>query len=128
MGREDDHDHQHGDDCCHDNSRSHAADGQAGLGVQHEDLVSSDEQDDESGEESEIDEDDSGLADLVFPAMYSPALAQLLGAHSRPVRMTDISLDADEVKLDLASTLWKEGILAVRPEVGRPKIAKKGET
>ena len=62
---------------------------------------------------------------MVFPAMYSSALAQLLGAHSCPVSIPDISLEGDEVKLDLASTLWKEGILAVQPEAGKQKAAKK---
>ena len=120
--------HQHNDSCCHDEDRGHSK-GNGLHQYQNQDACNSKEassseeetmngmeEDDESEDEEEV-----GSADLVFPAVYSTALAQLLSAETQPIRVTDIELDGDDVKLDLAVTLWHEGIVTVQPEAqGKP--------
>ena len=74
------------------------------------------EESEESEEEEEEGESEAGSGDLVFPAAYAPALAQLLGARAAggvPVR--DIRLPSKEEKLGLAYTLWSEGVLSTVP-------------
>ena len=80
---------------------------------------------DEDGEEDEEDEDEEtnseGGGDLVFPAAYAPALAELLGARGAggvPVRA--IRLPSKEEKLGLAYTLHAEGVLCTLPKKGSP--------
>ena len=126
MGDEDDHEnHSHGccdDDGCHASKCETAASGQAESPAQLEGSSSDEE---ETGDSEEEDGSDSDQADLVFPAVYGPAVAQLLNAHSQPVKVKAIKLDGDEVKLDLAVTMWKEGILSVRPDLSKGKSGKK---
>ena len=120
------HEHQHSDACCHGDSHSelHAAsNGKSSNGRQATELESDQESGSDEGEgeeeEEEDEEEDEGQADLVFPATYSLALVQLLSAESVAVNVKDIRLDGDETKLDLAVTLWKEGIVAVQPQPSR---------
>lgn len=116
--------HQHSDACCHDDSHSEhhiALNGKSSNGRQATELESdqesgSDEEGEEEEGEGEDEEEDEGQADLVFPASYSLALVQLLCAESVAVNVKDIKLDGVETKLDLAVTLWKEGIVAVQPQ------------
>ena len=135
MGDEDESMPNPGDDCCrpssdccqpngdcHEASCDRAAHGHARPPAQHQ-ASSSDEE--EAGGSEEEEGNDSEQADLVLPATYSLAVAQLLNAHSSPVHVRDIKLDGDEVKLDLAVTMWKEGILSVRPVVSKSKPGKK---
>ena len=124
MGDEFEHEH-HG--CCHTSSCNGAANGEAGADGQGEGFShksSSDEEEDE-GENEEEDVSDSEQADLVFPATYDLAVAQLLDAQSHPVKVKDIKLDGDEVKLDLAVTMWKEGILSTQADPSKTKSGKK---
>ena len=127
MGDEFEHEHQHSGGCCQASNCDGAANGQSGADAQGEGSCqgsSSDEEEDE-GETEEEDGSDSEQADLVFPAAYSLALAQLLDAHCHPVKVKDIKLDGDEVKLDLAVTMWKEGILSTLPGRSKSKSGKK---
>lgn len=110
-------------DLCHDSGCDHTANGHTGLPAQHQ-LSGSDEEKG-AGKSEEEDGDDSDQADLVLPAAYSLAVAQLLSAHSCAVNVKDIKLDGDEMKLDLAATMWKEGILSARPEVSKSEPCKK---
>ena len=126
MGEQHEHEHQHSDACCHGDSHieHHAAsNGKSSNGRQATELESGQESgseegegDEEEEEEEEDEEEDEGQADLVFPATYSLALVQLLSVESAAVNVKDIKLDGDETKLDLAVTLWKEGIVAVQPQ------------
>ncbi len=122
MGEQHEHEHQHSDACCHGDSRNEhhtALNGKSGNGRQATELKSDQESGSDEGEgdeEEEDEEEDEGQADLVFPATYSLALVQLLSAESVAVNVQDIKLDGDETKLDLAVTLWKEGIVAVQPQ------------
>ena len=123
MGEQHEHEHEHSDACCHGDSHSehHAAlSSKSSNGRQAAELESDQESGSEEGEDEEEEEEDEeegeGQADLVFPAMYSLALVQLLSAESAAVNVKDIKLDGDETKLDLAVTLWKEGIVAVQPQ------------
>lgn len=119
MGEQHDHEHEHSDACCHDHSdegHSHATNGKGSGGQQATEQQKTGSEGEDESDEEEDDEEDDGQADLVFPATYSFALAQLLGASSAPVSVKDIKLDGEETKLDLAMTLWKEGIVAVWPE------------
>lgn len=122
---EHEHEHQHSDACCHGDSHSEhhtASNGKSSNSRQATELESDQESGSEEGEgnEEEEEEDDEeeeeGQADLVFPATYSLALVQLLSAESAAVNVKDIKLDGDETKLDLAVTLWREGIVAVQPQ------------
>ena len=127
MGDEFEHEHEHSGGCCHASSCNGAANGELGgdgqgEGVSHK--SSSDEEEDE-GESEEEDVSDSEQADLVFPATYGLAVAQLLDAQSHPVKVKDIKLDGDEVKLDLAVTMWKEGILSTQVDPSKIKSGKK---
>lgn len=107
---------------CHEAGCDHAANGHARPPAQHQ-ASSSDEE--EAGESEEEEGHDSEQADLVLPGAYSLAVAQLLNAHSCPVNVRKIDLDGDELKLDLAVTMWKEGILSVRPVVSKSEPGKK---
>lgn len=107
---------------CHEAGCDHAVNGHARPPAQHQ-ASSSDEE--EAGESEEEEGHGSEQADLVLPGSYSLAVAQLLNAHSCPVNVRDIRLDGDEVKLDLAVTLWKEGMLSARPVVSKSKPGKK---
>lgn len=129
MGDEFEHEHQHSGGCCQASSCDGAANGQSGADGQGEGSSqgsSSDDEEDE-GESEEEDGSDSEQADLVFPATYSLAVAQLLDAQSHPVKVKDIKLDGDEVKLDLAVTMWKEGILSVQAGPSKSKSGKSGK-
>ena len=106
---EDESEHSHTDGCC---SGSHNACSKAGQASPPHTSCSDSGNDEQN--ENDNEEDDPGQADLVFPAEYSLALAQLLHAHSSPIRVQDIMLQTDELKLDLAITMWKEGMLAVQ--------------
>lgn len=134
MGEEDDqdhpgsccsHDHDHG--CSHDHNHPLEAD-QHTNGKQHQGTggnahsAGDESHEDDSEEEGSDSDEDEGTADLVFPAEYSPALADLLSGSQ--VRVADIRLPNDELRLDLAVTLWKEGIVCMRP-VSSLKPAKK---
>jgi len=117
------HEHQHSDACCHGdshNEHSTALGGKSSNGTQATELDCDQESGSDEGEgdeeEEEDEEEDEGQADLVFPATYSLALVQLLSVESVAVNVQDIKLDGDETKLDLAVTLWKEGIVAVQPQ------------
>lgn len=122
MGEQHEHEHEHSDACCHGESHikhDTALNGKSSNGRQATELESGQESGSEEGEgdkEEEEEEEDEGQADLVFPATYSLALVQLLGAESAAVNVKDIRLDGDETKVDLAVTLWKEGIVAVQPQ------------
>ena len=122
MGEQHEHEHEHSDACCHGESHikhDTALNGKSSNGRQATELESGQESGSEEGEgdkEEEDQEEDEGQADLVFPATYSLALVQLLGAESAAVNVKDIRLDGDETKVDLAVTLWKEGIVAVQPQ------------
>lgn len=63
----------------------------------------------DSLEESEDGEEDGG-ADLVFPASFAPALAQLLG-EGPAVAVQDVRLDSSEDRLGLVRSLWMEGLV-----------------
>jgi hypothetical protein len=80
------------------NSRN---DGQA-IEPESDQESGSDEGEGEEDEEEEDEEEDEGPADLVFPAIYSLAVVQLLSTESVAVNVYDIKLDGDETKLDLA--------------------------
>ena len=119
------HEHEHSEACCHGDSHSEhhtALNGKSSNGRQATELESDQESGSEEGEgdddevEEDDEEEDEGQADLVFPATYGLALVQLLSAESAAVNVKDIKLDGDETKLDLAVTLWKEGIVAVQPQ------------
>ncbi len=117
------HEHEHSEACCHGDSHSEhhtASNSKSSDSRQATDPESDQESGSEEGEDDEEEEEDEeegeGQADLVFPAMYSLALVQLLSAESAVVNVKDIKLDGDETKLDLAVTLWKEGIVAVQPQ------------
>ncbi len=135
---EHEHEHHHSDACCHGDhphtghSHDHDASNGKASGHDHGQQVESNaEEESGSDEEGDKEEDggdkEEGHADLVFPATYSLALAQLLSADSTPVNVRDIRLDGDEAKLDLAVTLWKEGIVCVPIQIARkaPKKNKK---
>lgn len=74
---------------------------------------------DESVSESEEEEDEEcgeGAADLVFPASYSFAIAQLLAtADGKGIKVSDINLPSKEDKLGLAFALWSEGVICTVP-------------
>ena len=75
------------------------------VAVEEENLGSNSEGDDE---EEEDEEEESG--ELVFPASYCTALAQLLQADDAiPVR--DLRLRSKEEKVGLAYSLWAEGMV-----------------
>ena len=97
--------------------RKHARMHQGAAAGAEADTTTSSSGADESGEEEEGEADSEvGGCDLVFPASYAPALAQLLGAHDAggvPVR--SIRLPSTEEKLGLAYTLWSEGVLSTVP-------------
>ncbi len=121
MGEQHEHEHEHSDACCHGESHikhDTALNGKSSNGRQATELESGQESgsEGEGDKEEEEEEEDEGQADLVFPATYSLALVQLLGAESAAVNVKDIRLDGDETKVDLAVTLWKEGIVAVQPQ------------
>ena len=126
MGDDIEHEQQQSGACCQASCCDGAANGQVGPDGQDEGSSqgSSSDEEEEDGNEEE-DGCDSGQADLVFPAMYSLAVAQLLDAHSHPVKVKDIKLDGDEIKLDLAVTMWKEGILSVQADPSKRKSGKK---
>ncbi|DBA73237.1 hypothetical protein WJX77_009828 [Trebouxia sp. C0004] len=121
MGEQHEHEqqHQHSDACCHGGSHNElhtALNGKSSNVSQATELESDQESGSDENEEEEDEEEDEGQADLVFPATYSLALVQLLSAESAAVGVKEIKLDGDETKLDLAVTLWKEGIVAVQPQ------------
>ena len=96
MGEQHDHEHQHSDACCHDHSdggHSHAASSKGSGDHQDTEQQKTGSEGEGESDEEEDDEEDDGQADLVFPATYSLALAQLLGASSAPVSVKDIKLD-----------------------------------
>lgn len=85
------------------------------LSVQADDGEGDAAEENESAEEQESDEESGdGAADLVFPASYSFAIAQLL-ATAKPagegIPVSDIKLPAMEEKLGLAFALWSEGVI-----------------
>lgn len=127
MGDEAEQEHQHSGDCCQASDCNRAANGHSETVAKPGGCCqgsSSGEEEDE-GESDEEDGSDSEEADLVFPATYGLAVAQLLDAQSHPVKVKDIKLDGDEVKLDLAVTMWKEGILSVQADPSKSKSGKK---
>ena len=133
MGEQDgdEHEHQHSDSCCHDHSHSghsHALNGKSSHDQQHLEPAEAESNEDPGSDneeqEDEGEDEDEGQADLVFPDTYSLALAQLLSADSTPVNVRNIRLEGDETKLDLAVTLWKEGIVCVQQPINK-KAAKK---
>lgn len=127
MGEEAEQEHQQSGDCCQASNCNGSANGHPEAVAQPGGCCqgsSSGEEEDE-GESEDEDGSDSEEADLVFPAEYGLAVAQLLDAQSHPVKVRDIKLDGDEVKLDLAVTMWKEGILSVQAEPSKSKSGKK---
>ena len=127
MGDEFEHEHQHSGGCCQVSSCDGAANGEPGAAGEDEasSQGSSSGEEEDQGESEEEDGSDSEQADLVFPAIYSLAVAQLIDAHAHPVKVKDINLDGAEVKLDLAVTMWKEGILSVQADPSKRKSGKK---
>lgn len=119
MGQDDEDDHQHADGCCsHDHEHAHGHDPHANGKEQHHssglDAASTQAKSDSSiiDDDSDSSEDEEGgTADLVYPAAYAPALAELLSSYSDPVRVKDIRLPNVELQLDLAVSLWREGIV-----------------
>ena len=127
MGDEAEQEHQQSGDCCQASNCDRSANGHAGAVAKPRGCCqgSSTGQEEDEGENEEEDGSDSEQADLVFPAEYGLAVAQLLDAQSHPVKVRDIKLDGDDVKLDLAVTMWKEGILSVQAEPSKSKSGKK---
>ena len=126
MMGEDEEDQDQPSACCsHDHDHSHAHthhdDGKPHQHAngRHAQLASGDEADEEEDEDEEEEEgssedEENGSADLVFPAAYGAALAELLSSNHSPIRVADIKLPNAELQLDLAVTLWKEGIVCVQ--------------
>lgn len=129
MMGEDEDEHDSPDACCshghdHDHSHAHYANGKeqhhsSSLHAQTAKRESGSdidgEEQEEENEDGESDEgDDSGTADLVFPAAYGSALAELLSSYDKSVSVKDIRLPNAELQLDLAVTLWKDGIVCVQ--------------
>ena len=118
------HDHDHGHaHTHHDNEKSHQHANGRHAQLANGDRVNEEEEQDEEEEGSSEDEA-NGSADLVFPAAYGAALAELLSSHHSPIRVADIKLPNAELQLDLAVTLWKEGIVCVQ-SASKQKPSKK---
>lgn len=108
------------DDCAAGACGHHHAPGKAEEGAE-DDGDDEEEGDEEDGEDEDEETDSEGGGDLVFPAAYAPALAQLLGARGAggvPVRA--IRLPSKEEKLGLAYTLHAEGVLCTLPKESGP--------
>ena len=108
------HDHDHSQTHTHhDNGKPHQH-----ANGRHAELANGGEADEEEEEDEEeegnSEDEENGSADLVFPAAYGLALAELLSSHHSPIRVADIKLPNAELQLDLAVTLWKEGIVCVK--------------
>ncbi|BDA49680.1 Ribosomal oxygenase 2 [Coccomyxa sp. Obi] len=104
---------QEGLACCRKRGEhSHASDD--GDGDASEEIESESEEEEEEEEENE--ECGGGAADMVFPASYSFAIAQLLAtADSKGIKVSDIKLPSKEDKLGLAFALWSEGVICTVP-------------
>lgn len=74
------------------------------------------ESESEEEEEEENEECEGGATDLVFPASYSIAIAQLLAtADGKGIKVSDINLPSKEDRLGLAFALWSEGVICTVP-------------
>ena len=78
------------------------------VAAEEENLGSNSEGEDDEDDDEEDEEEDSG--ELVFPASYSTALAQLLQADD-PIPVRDLRLRSKEEKVGLACSLWAEGMI-----------------
>ncbi|CAL8464436.1 g3971 [Coccomyxa elongata] len=100
--------------CCHKRGDHRHASDDGGGDASEESGSESEEEEDE--EEEEIEECGEGAADLVFPASYSFAIAQLLAtADGKGIKVSDINLPSKEDKVGLAFALWSEGVICTVP-------------
>lgn len=89
----------------------------------------SDEEEDAESEDGE--EEQPPRESLVFPASMAPALLALLGtgaggspsgkSKSKGLRVADLPLPGDELKVDLAMALWELGALCTLPRRASPE-------
>lgn len=84
--------------------------------VNEDDIQSSDDDDSEADSE----EEDSVSGDLVFPASFGRALAQLLSSEE-PLAVKDLRLRTKDDKLGLTYSLWEEGLICTVPSPAKKK-------
>lgn len=132
MGQDDDddgdHEHQHADGCCshdhqHPHSHGHNAEGTHEHLNNGKHAKSAHDIENDEGDSSE--DEENGTADLVYPAAYGPAVAEVLSACSTPLKVQDIKLPNAELQLNLAVSLWKEGVICVHTSKKSAKKARK---
>ena len=78
------------------------------VAAEEENLGSNSKGDDDEDDDEEDEEEEGG--ELVFPASYSTALAQLLQAET-PISVRDLRLRSKEEKVGLTYSLWAEGMV-----------------
>lgn len=79
----------------------------------------SDDEEEKGGGEEEKEGSERGPGDLVFPASYSVAIAQLLETAQeagKGIKVSDLHLASKEEKLGLAFALWSEGVICSVPK------------